>query len=366
MQVTSPDLATHCSYPKGEDERLIVPLNRRLRRKGLNFFYPLRKRTLLRLRSLQRLLTGKTMNAHFREGQVMQAIKNLAGDPSLRTVISMGTPGPLRKYTVLMLNDVGTQIAVAKIGTTPKAVHQVRKEAHWLRVLSAEPAMRQSTPAFIAEGNIADACIVVQSVCTGKFVDNVLRSPQLQFLSAFQEVFQEEQKFRDSVMYREMACRFERLQSRLSPEWVNRIRRALSVLEAGLDNITMPLVAAHRDFTPWNMRLQRGRLAVFDWEYASTGYLPLYDLFHFYLLPIAVKSVVSPSRLRCILENVVRHGESLGEPARKLYAPALQLLAYLLDVSLFYLESNEGRETGDLVVHCFACLIDDSQVWSAK
>lgn len=366
MQVSPAKLATHCSFPSGKNERLIVPLDGLLRRKGLRFFFPLRKRMVLRLRSLPRLLTGETRTAHFRENQAMQAIKNLAGDPTLHTVVSTGTPGPYCKYTVLLLNDEGAQIAVAKVGTTPKAIDQVRKESHWLRVLTAEPAMKHCTPAFIAEDTIADTCIVVQSVCTGKFVDNVLGPSQLQFLSAFQRLFQEEQQFRDSVMYREMACRFERLQSRLSPAWANRTGRALSELNAGLAHITMPLVAAHRDFAPWNMRLQRGRLAVFDWEYANTGYLPLYDLFHFYLGPIAVKSLVSPTTLRRILEDVTRQGTLIGEPARKPYAPALQLLAYLLDVSLFYLESNEGRETGDLVVHCYGRLIDDFHLWCAK
>lgn len=366
MQVSPATLATHCSYPPGKDERLIVPLDGSLRRKGLNFFLPLKKRTALRLRSLTRLLSGTTEHTHFRESQVMQAIKNLAGDPSLHTVISIGTPGPYRKYTVLLLNNEGTQVAVAKIGTTPKAIDQVRKEAHWLRVLTAEPAMRHCTPAFIAEDNSADAWIVVQSVCTGKFVDTVLGPPQLQFLSAFQQLFQEELMFRDSVMYRDIAGRFARLQSRLSPAWVNRTKRALSVLEAGLAHVTMRVVGAHRDFAPWNMRLQGGRLAVFDWEYASTGYLPLYDLFHFHLVPIAVKSIVSPSRLRRILEDVARQGASLGKPTRKPYAPALQLLAYLLDVSLFYLESNEGVETGDAIVQCFSGLIDDFDVWSAS
>lgn len=37
----------------------------------------------------------------------------------------------------------------------------------------------------------------------------------------------------------------------------------------------------HRDFVPWNMKIIKNILYVFDWEYAEKEYIPLYDLFHF-------------------------------------------------------------------------------------
>jgi hypothetical protein len=42
----------------------------------------------------------------------------------------------------------------------------------------------------------------------------------------------------------------------------------------------------------------------------------------------------------------------------------LQLLAYLLDVCLFYLESNNGNDTDDIVVYRFGELIDRFGEWS--
>ena len=39
----------------------------------------------------------------------------------------------------------------------------------------------------------------------------------------------------------------------------------------------------HADFTPWNMFVDRGRLFVFDWEYAMKTYPPMLDRYHFFM-----------------------------------------------------------------------------------
>ena len=38
----------------------------------------------------------------------------------------------------------------------------------------------------------------------------------------------------------------------------------------------------HADFTPWNMFVERGRLFVFDFEYARRAYPPMLDRYHFF------------------------------------------------------------------------------------
>ncbi len=40
--------------------------------------------------------------------------------------------------------------------------------------------------------------------------------------------------------------------------------------------------AYHADFTPWNMFIERGKLFVFDWEYARMTYPPMLDRYHFF------------------------------------------------------------------------------------
>lgn len=356
---------SHCSYPNSYEERFIVPLEKRLRRIGLTFFMSFKKRLALRFKSL-RSIWSKGAKRNFRETHVMTAIKQMAGDLSLRSVVSIGTPGPLSKNAVLLLREDGTPVAVAKIGVTPKAKQQVRKEAHWLRLLADEPTITRWTPALIAEGEVDGACVLIQSICSGRIAGSRLSLEHLKFLRLFQTLFADRDTFQNSVMQQEITRRFQSLESRLSPEWSSRARLAIQNLETGLKDVSVMTVAAHRDFAPWNMRVQNGRLCLFDWEYASKGYLPLYDLFHFHLLPIATRSAISQKRLNLIIKVVKECGKALDDAPQKLQAIEVQLLAYLIDVALFYLETNDGRHTGDRVVHCFGGLIDTFSIWGAK
>ena len=42
-----------------------------------------------------------------------------------------------------------------------------------------------------------------------------------------------------------------------------------------------PLVYIHGDFVPYNIRIKKSKLAIFDWEFSREHGLPGYDLFHF-------------------------------------------------------------------------------------
>lgn len=363
MLATSAGLATHRSYPSGRDARLIVPLNHRWCRKGLRFFFPFKTRIGLQIRALRQCLRMAPSPDYFREGRVISEIKARVGAKALHAVIGLGTPGPFRKQTVLFLNENGKEVAVVKVGSTPLSIRQVQREAEWLRRLNAEPSMRNCTPPLLADGKVEDAWMVMQGVCSGSFVSSKPGFPQIQFLSAFQNLFREECPYRETQMYREMSSRFEALTPHLSRSWMERASGAFSHLDAGYADEPTTVVAAQRDFAPWNMRLRAGQLAVFDWEYASFGYLPLYDLFHFFLMPLAVRSSITFSKIKHVLGEVTRLGTLIAGPAEGCKSPSLQLLAYLLDVSLFYMESRGGLDTGDTVVKCFGQLIDQFPLW---
>ena len=45
----------------------------------------------------------------------------------------------------------------------------------------------------------------------------------------------------------------------------------------------------HGDFSPWNCVVENGKLAVFDWEYASAPKPAFLDAVHFILKPILLK-----------------------------------------------------------------------------
>src|SRR5205814_2134309 len=50
-----------------------------------------------------------------------------------------------------------------------------------------------------------------------------------------------------------------------------------------LDQMTVTSTIVHGDFAPWNLRLHRGRISAFDWEYGELDGPPLADEAHFTL-----------------------------------------------------------------------------------
>ena len=110
-------------------------------------------------------------------------------------------------------------------------------------------------------------------------------------------------------------------------EWDERVRKGLALLEYKV-GVGVLMSRAHRDMVPWNMRLDgKKEIHVFDWEYSEQEYLPLYDFFHFLLMPKALSGRVAIQDGRETLQKVKLlnwHGDK-----RIVHNPAIQLLGYL-------------------------------------
>jgi hypothetical protein len=125
----------------------------------------------------------------------------------------------------------------------------------------------------------------------------------------------------------------ERVATRLPEDWKKRYERLETFLLRRLGDSSVPLSRAHRDFTPWNVRVGESGLFVFDWELSRRSMPPLYDLFHYLSAPSALlgrelRSTDHPVRL---LERIWPDGLELLEELR---------VAYLADASLHYVEAR--------------------------
>ncbi|MGM9842445.1 MAG: hypothetical protein ACI31D_09635 [Candidatus Limisoma sp.] len=68
------------------------------------------------------------------------------------------------------------------------------------------------------------------------------------------------------------------------PDWAQEsASNAVADVERRYSGRQTEFMAYHADFTPWNMFVERGRLFVFDWEYARTTYPCGLDRYHFEL-----------------------------------------------------------------------------------
>ena len=340
-----------------------MPLDRNIGRVALSFFLPFRRRVSARLGLLEALTLKLHERRFLQETPFMEALKSLIGDSSLKTAVFIGTPGSYSKNTVLFLSTHARPFLLAKIASTFASKENLLNEAHWLKRLSSNTTLHQSIPKYISELVSDDSHVLIQSICPGIFPGKDLSSIHIKFLSSFQNDFLEGNYFIGSLMHRAMANRFSALQGKLIPQWAFRIEKGMRILEREFQAGKIPIVSAHRDFAPWNIKLNGVHLSLFDWEYASRGYLPLYDLFHFVLMPLAVKTNIAPNQMPSIIFYVKAHSKNLTDSEAKTRKADVQLLAYLLDVSLFYLESNNGQHIGDNVVIRFGYLIDSFEQW---
>jgi hypothetical protein len=127
-------------------------------------------------------------------------------------------------------------------------------------------------------------------------------------------------------------------------------------IEQSLSGAPVLLVAAHNDFTPWNIRVQRDVVRIFDWEYADYEQLPLFDPLHFAMLPMALKRRSTARMVQHMQDTlrVCRH--QLGE--EYCYNAPAQVLTYLMNLCTLYLWAERGNIAGNRVLESYARVID--------
>lgn len=153
--------------------------------------------------------------------------------------------------------------------------------------------------------------------------------------------------------------KYIKLKSFIGSVWVARIEHSIAYLD---DNSLADsgYVYAHRDLTKWNIKFLEDRIFVFDWEYSDIEYPELYDLIHYLVFPKIIR------RQRFAKSNCVDL-DFFIESAKKAASDLCltdqvnviwQVLFYLLDVCLFYIDANNGV-TDDLVIESYASIIDE-------
>jgi hypothetical protein len=125
---------------------------------------------------------------------------------------------------------------------------------------------------------------------------------------------------------------FHRVQTRLAdieeaaPEIAALCREALGRVLELADGMEFRFHPAHGDFTPWNTRLDGGRLQAFDWEFFHPDAPVLFDRFHW-----VVQTGVLVKRKSC--EEIYQQALLLTEEGQELGREIHLLLAmYLIDV----------------------------------
>jgi len=290
------------------------------------------------------------------ETENLTSIRKAIGKEAGLSCCRAGAEGVWTKDTILLLDNKTVEpVCLVKTGAIGAVDGLLQNEANWLRDLRNQPLLVDHIPELIAHGAGDDFCFVAQSALSGEF-DHRLGEPQFSFLRMLQDFSLELARYEDSRLYRTLHSRMRDLSGLLPAEWSSRLRIGMKRIEQSLAVAPIVLVAAHNDFTQWNIRIERNVTKVFDWEYADYQQLPLFDPLHFVLAPMALRSEPQAKLIRTMRETVGLCRQSLETD--RCYEPETQALAYMINFCTLYLWADRGSRNSHPSLVSYARVID--------
>jgi len=333
--------------------RFIVPRNAAAQKVFWKVFHPGWQK--LPLRAMARL-TGLFTSVSCFEADALATIRGMIGTEAGISGCNIGAPGPWSKDTILFLDKkTSAPLLIVKAGFGKSVGSLLRNESDWLRTLQDQASLAGHIPKLVAHRSGADLSFVAESPLQGKIEPHFGES-HIVFLRKLQDYSRRTMRLEESRLYRNLHSRITDLQGQLTQEWSTRLDAGMRCIEHSLSASPLVFAAAHNDFTPWNLRVERGLARVFDWEYADYEQLPLFDPLHFALLPMALKRRPAHQMVRRMNETI-QHGPLwLGKESCS--APQTQALAYLMNLCTLYLWSEGGKSDNSPVLESYAPMID--------
>jgi hypothetical protein len=197
---------------------------------------------------------------------------------SIRLGLSAGAPEPAinRKASAAVLAPDGKVLGFVKIAGSDVSRRIMEHEADVLPALSDRTALENSTPRLLFAGEVDGRYVTVQAPLAGKPAPARMTPAHQAFLAS---LGCGPTKFASETnMVGLLPARIAALAAP-HPEISATLERFLPTLERTMVTSTV----VHGDFAPWNLRIHRGRISAFDWEYGELDGLPLADESHFTL-----------------------------------------------------------------------------------
>ena len=357
METSFSELRYYAFVPSYSAPRWIVPLdNRRIAVASWRLYNPgslkgkvfkwimsyLAYLGIQRVWGRDRLLVASKGDAQ--DASLIGFLQELLGVRDICLAFSTGTPGYYRKATAQVMSKDGRVLAYAKIANMQQAQKLLTQEAKILQRLAELHISTGYIPRLIYAGQFHGSELLVQSAPSEKIRKGPERldGRHIDFLAEIFNQTRARKSFLESDYWIRIKTDVELLRERISNEWQRRLQNGLNICEsAALAKKAIPLGLCHRDFVPWNTYLERGRLYVFDWEYAIEQGIPFWDIFHFVSFPAMLVERSSGKELinrlwgQKLRQLLVQYAEKIN--VDKVLVPVCFLL-YLIDVSCFYLD----------------------------
>jgi hypothetical protein len=203
---------------------------------------------------------------------IVGAIEALFPGKQVRFAFAGGTPGPMRKPTVVCIDSHGRAVAYGKVAVSAVTERLVRNEARVLTSIAMTRRLAPVAPRLMLEAECDGRMVAVASALPGSAVGAALGRPQRRYFEALHGDVPE------PVLQNPF---LNRLMQRVRDEDDPQLIRLLYETRAALANVELPRTLMHGDATPWNMRKHQGTIAAFDWEYGVLDGLPVLDELHY-------------------------------------------------------------------------------------
>ena len=288
---------------------------------------------LHRLPFVRRAIKAETICCTLQQ-ELKELLQGIFGCTDLEFAIFEGTPCVHQKMTIQIC--CGNKIlGYCKASDNKDILQLFEKEAGTLAMLAQKGVT--NIPQALHCGTLHNGVhIFVQSTAkTSKSQMVHTWGPlQEQFLATLHEKTKQALPFEESDYRRAINALQEHI------EWLPTpcrevVATAIAGVMAEYHGKMVEYSACHADFTPWNMFVERGKLFVFDFEYAALTYPPEIDRCHYELQTAIFEKRMSREE---ILEYIT--GRDVA------YKRLLRL--YLLDVISRFTIRERGNASGDI------------------
>lgn len=329
--------------PSLANPRWFVPLDARaISAAAFSLFMPVRRRAWVQ-HGLARCLARAGLDCWYRN-QIIIAQRELPplerllqkhlGPDAYRLAISSGMAAVARngKTSFGVLTRGGQIVGFGKLSGSDITRRLVQHEATMLSAM-ANLADRGQVPRLLVADCVDGRYVTVASPLPGRAPGKRVTEAHQRFLRRLQSA-----SHKPAASTEVVGAIRHRIHTLTKPR--ADLAAMLEEVMPVLSRLIVPITIVHRDFTPWNLRCQRGVVSAFDWEYGQLDGVPLLDECHHTL---AVGFLLGRWSAEQAAERLRRMAASapLGLPPRQ--AMALQVV-YLLDYVSRLIE--EGYEAG--------------------
>lgn len=284
---------------------------------------------------VRRIIHAET--AHCRlNAELCSLLKEIFNTREIEFGIFEGTPSVHQKIT-MQLSSGSRILGYCKLSNSDDIKELFAKESEMLSWLAGKGVT--GIPKVLYCGTLeCGTHIFVQS--TAKTASSSAKHNWCrlhnEFLSQLHEKTKESIAFEDS----EFCHSLDLLERHISwlPDNIDAelISRAITGIKSSSCGKKVEFSAFHGDFTPWNMFVEKGRLFVFDFEYAAKSYPPGLDRYHFFTQTAVFERKWGADEIASFMKK--KEGEWIDS---KLYS------MYLLDVISRFTMREGGKVSRD-------------------